>query len=301
MQAGKPPVDALLRVPTPSYHVLLAYATSVSRGGSNDDHPWSIELLEGLLNRYPHVLAIGQELVLALLESGEDDKAADVLEELDRVFTNLDEETQCRWGRLFKDQGDAYVRLPWSGPDGRPPDPEMASVFYKKSLDRYDQAYRIRSGHYPGINKATLLLILGTLNPPSPNDAPAKELADSEALAAALLADRARWPVGYPEDETLWHPATAGEAYLLRRMWDSAAQQYGEALESRYINAHARNAMHRQVERIRMCFEMLGVTIPSTLGDPKTFFGIALAVTNTTRATAETTPNDTSNMAGTQP
>ena len=173
------------------------------------------------------MLAVGQELVLALLECNEGDKAAAVLEELDRAFTNLDEETQCRWGRLFKDQGDAYVRLPWSEPDGCPPDKEMARVFYKKSLDRYDQAYRVRSGYYPGINKATLLLILGSLEPRQPN-APATELAESESLAAALLANRSNWPVAFPEDETLWYPATAGEAYLLRHMWDAAAEQYGE-------------------------------------------------------------------------
>jgi hypothetical protein len=209
-----------------------------------------------------------------------------VLDQLDRVFTNLDEETQCRWGRLFKDQGDAYVRLPWSEPDGRPPDAEMARIFYKKSLDRYDQAYRVRSGHYPGINKATLLLIVGTLQPPIP-DAPAKELADSESLAAALLSDRARWPPGFQEDETLWHPATEGEAYLLRRMWDAAARHYGQALESRFLNGHARNTMYRQVERICVCFAMLGITIPLPLGDPKTFFGIKPRATTVAGVAAE--------------
>ena len=104
--------------------------------------------------------------------------------------------------------------------------------------------------------------------------APSKEIEESEALAAALLADRARWPAGFKEDETLWHPATAGEAYLLRRLWDAAAQQYGDALKSRYINAHARMAVYKQVERIRMCFAILGVEIPPPLGDPKTFFSV---------------------------
>ena len=148
-----------------------------------ENRRWSVTLLEGLMKRYPHVLAIGQELVLALLECKDDERAEAVLGQLDRRFTNMDEETLCRWGRLFKDQGDAYVRLLWSDPDGRPADPEMARVFYKKSIERYDQAYRIRSGHYPGINKATLLLILGTLQPPIAG-APAREIEESDALAA---------------------------------------------------------------------------------------------------------------------
>ena len=167
MTTERPPVEDLLRItfaelpqaPGPGRRREPLRAGSRTAAGA-------IALLEGLMKRYPHVLAIGQELVLALLECHEEEQAEAVLCQLDRSFTNLDEETQCRWGRLFKDQGDAYVRLPWSDPDGRPADPEMARVFYRKSLERYDQAYRIRSGHYPGINKATLLLILGTLQPP---------------------------------------------------------------------------------------------------------------------------------------
>jgi hypothetical protein len=253
--------------------MLLDLATAAARSGKSEDREWSIALLEGLMKSYSHVLAIGQELVLALLEGGEKEKAEKTLGELDRTFTNLDEETQCRWGRHFKDKGDSYIRLPWSDPDGRPSDPEMARVFYKKSIDRYDQAYRIRSGHYPGINKATLLLILGTLGLSIPETVP-PEVAESEALAKALLDNRSQWSSSFKEDETLWHPATAGEACLLRRQWDAAARRYGDALKSPYVTAHARQAMYRQIERIRMCFDKLGVAIALPLGDPKAFFGI---------------------------
>jgi len=273
MTTERPSVEGLLKIPSPSYHKLLALASAASRSGANEDCRWSIALLEGLLKRYPHVLAIGQELVLDQLQCGEKEQAEAALGQLDRSFTNLDEETQCRWGRLFKEQGDAYVPLPWSAADGRPADLEMARAFYRKSIDRYDLGYRIRSGHYPGINKATLLLILGTIQRPIAG-VPSKELEESDALAKSLLEGRSRWPAGFKEDDTLWHPATAGEAYLLRRLWDAAAQQYGDALKSRYIFPHARTAMYKQVERIRMCFAMLGIEIPPPLGDPKTFFSV---------------------------
>ena len=300
MTTERPPVEGLLEIPLPSYHKLLALASAASRSEPDQDRRWAIALLEGLMKRYSHVLAIGQELVLALLECREEEKAEAVLRRLDRSFTNLDEETQCRWGRLFKDQGDAYVRLPWSDPDGRPADFEMARVFYRKSIDRYDQAYRIRSGHYPGINKATLLLILGTLQRPIAG-APSKEIEESEALAKALLDGRSRWPTEFKEDETLWHPATAGEAYLLRRMWDAAAQQYGNALKSRHINAHARTTMYRQVERIRTCFAILGVTIPPPLSDPKTFFSQGLSTDGGTGPTLQASPNTAAQQEGEKP
>jgi hypothetical protein len=294
------PLDALLNVPSPSYHKLLAVAIAASRSGVIEQCRWSVAALERLMKRYPHVLVIGQELVLALLECKEGARAEAVLGQLDRSFTNMDEETLCRWGRLFKDQGDAYVRLPWSDPDGRPPDPDMACVFYKKSIERYDQAYRIRSGHYPGINKATLLLILGTLEPPIAG-APPSAIEESDALAAALLAGRANWPSSFKEDETLWHPATAGEAYLLRRMWDAAAQQYGDALTSRYITAHARKAMYRQVERIRMCLTRLGVSIPLPLGDPNTFFAGGVSTDGATAGTSRAQPTKESQTQGENP
>ena len=57
--------------------------------------------------------------------------------------------------------------------------------FYRKSLEKYDRAYQIRSGYYPGINKATLLLMLGSLKAGQTGQAPGsiKELFESEELA----------------------------------------------------------------------------------------------------------------------
>jgi hypothetical protein len=280
------PVETFLRVPSPSYHKLLAIARAASRSGVKERCRWAVDVLEGLMRRYPHALPIGQELVLALLECNDEERAEMVLGQLDRTFRNVDVETLCRWGRLFKDRGDAYVRLPWSDDPGRPADPVMARVFYKKSIDRYDQAYAMSSLYYPGINKATLLLILGTLGPLA-GGVRAREIDESDTLAASLLADRSNWPSSLPEDETLWHPATAGEAYLLRQNWIAAAQQYADALESRHLNAHARTAMYRQVERIRRCFLTLGITIPPPLGDPAVFFGAKPAIDETLESTPE--------------
>src|SRR5580658_8690005 len=161
-------LDQILKTPFPSYHKPLELARSLTRSGNDDDRRKAVALLDGLRQHYPHVLAIGQELVLALEECHEPDRAERTLKALEKSFLNLDEEFLCRWGRLFKDRGDEYTPLPWSKPDGRMPDSVLAEAFYRKSLEKYDQAYRIRFGHYPGINKATLLLILGSLNPPPP-------------------------------------------------------------------------------------------------------------------------------------
>ena len=156
------------------------------------------------------------------------------------------------------------------------PDPVLAEAFYRKSLAKYDQAYRIRFGHYPGINKATLLLILGSLNPPPPGSPPRPELQESAELAGKLLADRPHWPSEQPDDLTVWHPATAGEAHLLRREWPEAASQYREALQHKNLTPHARDSMRRQVERILMCFRNLNVSPSPPFDDPMSLFDAVL-------------------------
>jgi hypothetical protein len=207
------------------------------------------------------------------MECRDHDRAERVLRTLEGRFLDLDEETLCRWGRLFKEYGDAFLRLPWSQPDGpREPAFDLAEGFYRKSREKYEQAYRIRSGHYPGINLATILLILGSRRPTAPGVAPRPELPASEELARKLLATRPDWPREQDDDLTVWHPATAGEAYLILREWGQAANQYREALRSRLLTHHARDSMRRQVERILICFQNLGVAIPPPLDDPGAFF-----------------------------
>jgi tetratricopeptide (TPR) repeat protein len=264
--------DQILKTPFPSYHKPLELARSLTRSGNEDDRRKAVALLDGLRQRYPHVLAIGQELVLALEECHEPDQAERTLKALEKSFLNLDEEFLCRWGRLFKDRGDEYTPLPWSRPDGRMPDPVLAESFYRKSLEKYDQAYRIRFGHYPGINKATLLLILGSLTPPPPSSPPRPELQESPELAGKLLANRPNWTTELPDDLTVWHPATAGEAHLLRREWPEAANQYREALQDKALTPHARESMRRQVERIVMCFRNLSVSPAPPFDNPLLMF-----------------------------
>jgi hypothetical protein len=267
-------LDQILKTPFPSYHKPLELARSLTRSGNEQDRHKAVALLDGLRQRYPHVLAIGQELVLALEECHEPDRAEQMLKTLEKSFLNLDEEFLCRWGRLFKDRGDEYTPLPWSKPGGRVPDPVLAEAFYRKSLAKYDQAYRIRFGHYPGINKATLLLILGSLTAPTPGSQVRQEVLESTELAGKLLSDRPHWPIDQPDDLTVWHPATAGEAHLLRREWVEAAYRYSEALQGKNVNHHARESMRRQAERILMCFRNLSVSPSPPFDDPIALFNI---------------------------
>ncbi len=190
-------VDQVLKTPFPSFHKPLELARALNRSGTDARRVMALDLLHGLRAQYPHLLAIGQELVLALVERNQHDRAETELKALEHTFANLDEESLCRWGRLFKDRGDDCLELPGAVSNRFAPNPERAEAFYRRSLEKYDEAYRIRWGHYPGINKATLLLVLGSLKALQPGhpagSSTSSELLESAELAGKLLGTRAAW------------------------------------------------------------------------------------------------------------
>lgn len=240
----------------------MALAGELGRSGRADSRAQAITLLKALAERYPYALAIRQELVFVMMEANEDVEL--ILHRLEREFANLDEETLCRWGRLFKEKGDGLARTL---------QPDQAERYYRKSLEKYDRAYRIRDGHYPAINKATLLLIVGSLRPLSPGASEPSECLESAKLAEKILTSRGSWRAELPADEAIWFPATEAEAHLLRREWAEAAVLYRHVLDQDALNPHSRATMHRQVERILSCFRNLNVPPAPPFDDPGTLFG----------------------------
>src|SRR4051812_19512589 len=102
------PVDVMQRL-YPSYHTPYEVARAWLREGEGRKSD-ALDLLTWLRKKYPHVLAIGNELVLALLESDRHAEALAELARLERQFPEVDEETRCRWGRVYKQEGDRAWR-----------------------------------------------------------------------------------------------------------------------------------------------------------------------------------------------
>ncbi|MGO9922308.1 MAG: tetratricopeptide repeat-containing protein [Isosphaeraceae bacterium] len=253
--------EAILNAPFPSYHRPLGWAHDWVCCGDAECKKAAVVLLKGLYERYDHAVAVGQELVLALMENGRDADAKAALEGIDTRFSKLDEELLCRWGRFYKDHGDRYIGLPWLAGAG-PPNPREARPYYLQSLQKYIEAYGIRQGHYPGINQATLRFLLGTLVSPAAAAAPGREVADAPDLARSLLERRDRWPEFLPNDRTVWHPAIAAEAHLLLQDWNEAAGDYDIAVKNCPNAPRDVESMGRQAVRILMGWHHAGVPIP---------------------------------------
>ncbi len=260
-----PTLEATLKVPFPSYHRPLAWAHQWLSSGDPERKRVAVELLRTLYQRYDHAVAVGQELVLALMESGREaqPEAEATLQGIDARFAKLDEELLCRWGRFYKDHGDRYLGLPWLVTE-IPPNPEEARPYYLRSLEKYEEAFRIRSGHYPGINTATLQFLLGTLARPAgtASSPEGNEVAKAQAIASRLLEGREKWSELTPKDRTIWHPATAAEAHLLLQEWDPAAREYRVAIENSRGALRDIESIGRQVCLIVMGWSRVGVAIP---------------------------------------
>jgi len=240
-----------------SYHRALAAAKQRTRAGNKVDLDDAIDQLRGLRARYPHVLDIGNELVLALMEAQRDADAEAALTQLDAEFQPLDEEFLCRWGRFYKEHGDRHDV-----------NANTASAYYRQALAKYRQAYAVRQGHFPGINVAAVLHLLAALD----SGQAGQYRHEAEGMAQALLARRADWPIDQADDISIWHPATEAEARLLLGEWDRSAALYRQVLAVADLPPFARASMRRQVERIVQSFQRLGTSAMGPFNDIDALF-----------------------------
>jgi tetratricopeptide (TPR) repeat protein len=245
------------------YDTLLERARRWRIGDNDGQKKEAIELLKGLRQRYPLALQIRQELALARMDVGQRDLAERELGELRAMVRNPNEELLCRLGRMLKDDGDwlnpylpAELKHRSEG-EGRQANAEQAESKYLLSQDYYDEAYQVRpGGHYPGINKATLLLVRASLVWEMGERERAAGLREAAAqLARELLDRRSKWSMDQPDDPTVWHPATAAEAHLLLREWRDARELYRTIPR----NAGHRDTIERQIQRILTSWDLMGV------------------------------------------
>jgi len=203
--------------PFPSFRVPLVYAHKLWKDAKPQD---AVQLLDGAVPLFGHAVPLLQEYGLALAGVGKPDKVLDLLkpfEELCDVFR--DYETLSRIGRTCKDLGDrALKEMPVSF-DELPK--HAAWQFYQAAYKRYRQAAKLAAPeeeYYPAINAATMAMFLG-------KDSEAQQLA-GEVVALCAMQDLG----ASSADGRFWILVTEGEASLLRKNPDAAANYYHHAL-----------------------------------------------------------------------
>jgi hypothetical protein len=214
-----------LKGPVISVHPKFLFASLLVRSTSSqhlESKKAAIRLLERLHIEYPHVLAIEQELLLALLETGLSENeayAGAVLEKLSQRYVQPNTETLCRRARIYKDRGI----------DSK--DDASRTSLIRLSRTIYEQAYQIAEEAYPGINVATLDYMLG-------------EWQKAQALAETILRN-------LTNEADLWIDATRGEAYLLAGKSNEAKDAYTRLVQRPGIEARDVGSARKQIARLR--------------------------------------------------
>jgi len=174
------------------------------------------QFVEGAMADFLHSVPLKTEYALILAEQLEYDQAVRVVEPLQRLcWVFGDYEPLTRIGRAFKNQGDRTwedLGPPFTLPArGTPP-----WQYYHTAFLLYRNAYQISGGHHlPGVNAATLALLIGARDE-------AKECADR------VLARCRSEQLPARGEELYWIFASEGEAALVsdRPGRDILAQSY---------------------------------------------------------------------------
>jgi hypothetical protein len=206
--------------------------------------PAAIRVLEDLRTKHPHALKVRAELVLAYLQDGRREQAEQELSCVERDFpVDEDEETLCRFGRLRRDVGDDWVK----GDDPTDEQFRMADREYELAWRLYDRAFKIRKGHYPGMNRASLYLLRAW----AARSADIRDtlIRQAKKAAAELLARLDQWPHENPEDD-IWHLASAAEGQLLLEKWPVALENYRSAIAHELAGAFHQESIGKQVRRL---------------------------------------------------
>jgi tetratricopeptide (TPR) repeat protein len=203
----------------PSYSVPLALAHALWTGRRcARDEVKALRVLEDAARDFGHAVPLLLEYGLALAETGRHQDALrmlEPLEDLGRAFH--DEETLSRTGRLCKDLGDRALEDLPAAPDQLGSHP--ARAWYEAALRRYREAFEAGREYYPGINAATVALMLGRRE-------------EAEDLAASVLDICGRVDPGSAGgvEPRFWLLASQGEACVVLGREKQAAALYRQAL-----------------------------------------------------------------------
>lgn len=244
-----------------SYATPLELARRWARSDDADDRRQALLLLRGLSERFAHSLEIAQEFVLALIEAEEREQATHVLEDVKLRCRAPNEELLARWGRLARDKADECVPYPAfpgppavsiGGPIERAPE---ALRLYAQALQHYTEAYEVRHGYYPGVNVATLHVLIAAFE--SDELRRDQELERSRSLATVLLSRIKDWTSEHGDD-AVWLAASIGEIQLILGKLDEAVRSYQSAHRHKKCQDFHRVSMIKQLIRITYCFNRIG-------------------------------------------
>ncbi|MBI1374656.1 MAG: DUF4071 domain-containing protein [Phycisphaera sp.] len=228
--------ERLYREDEPTFWQLgVEFHRALARGLISSGHATaSYDYATKALSYVPDDLPLRYLQALALARGRNVTRARNAVEELLQMLeehpdshANLLADTQALAGRLFKDMA------------GRARSEAQRRKYLQSSRERYEQAYRLTSSYFPGINAATMA-----------------RLADDDPRRARQLADavngQANLQLADPKSrDDYWLLATLGEANLILEKFDLARRYYQRAVDLAQQRIGDITSMRRNVELLK--------------------------------------------------
>jgi tetratricopeptide (TPR) repeat protein len=217
---------------SPSYRVPLYLAHRYWQHGKAKE---GLEVLNRHGQQFSHAVPLEQERAQLLLELGQvyqAQKLTRALRDGCRVFG--DHETLSRMGRTYKNAGDRSWAREYTAEAGAlgPMAGSPAWQQYQMALDVYEEAFNLSNHYYPGVNAASLALLL-------------QETTKAQRLAQRVAKSCAD-PAAVATEDLFWLFATEGEAALIEGKYSEARKFYHDALaEPTAEIGHVQAAYHQ--------------------------------------------------------
>jgi tetratricopeptide (TPR) repeat protein len=260
-----PPADPeiLKDWPCSGYRIPLEMAYAWNRG-TEDERRRAEPLLDSLIDRFPSALHVWYERAFNHARQKRFTEAIKMLQRIHETFDDaMDEDTYGLWGRCHKETGDWYLESGFKyvqGSERQRSAFEEAEEAYGLAIERYQQAFRVMAGFFPGINLATLLFLRAGLNARLGRLAEVEALRkESHDLAEKLYQMKLQRKL--PDDD-IWTRATQAEAALLCGNFIYAAERYHAALARDNRREHHLESMGSQIRRLIEAYRLLGEKVP---------------------------------------
>lgn len=229
----------------PTYLHALPFAHACWK---NKNWATPVPMLQSAIEKFPYAVALKQELALCLASSDsdeDDEKARREIQSLANIACIYrDHETLCRLGRIHKDKADALIDDTFTHQEMI--DKALPSYqHYFTALKYYKLAFDISQNYYPGVNAATLSMLVG-------------DEEQKTSLAKQVLAQCAALPLD--DENYTWILASEGEASLLMNRPIDAVRFYKAALDRILPTEEGtRESMNAQLERLSWALGMQNV------------------------------------------
>jgi hypothetical protein len=260
LDGGEPAVrtaDAALALPVVWHDNVLEAARAWARGGAAGE---AVQLLRELHARYPRAPRVLRELAFACRQAGlaeEELRVDEQLRALHKPEELLDEEALMEHGKQPKKRGVAA----FLSKAGRA-DLMLAFEHFEQAAVWYERAYGRRSGHYPGVNLATMRLLMAAIDRHFRRSTAKERLKEARGLAAGLFERQHDWPKTEPDDD-VWHAASRGECLTILGEFDAAFAEYDYARHLPSCKDTHRRIMGKQLRLLLEAYRLLGQPPPT--------------------------------------